>query len=112
MPYIKTIANVAIPEDKREAIKAKMGEDAALLGKNEQFLMVDFCENSPLYFGGTKDPAAIVCVDLYGSAGADAYKAFCKAATELVGKALAIAPTRVFVKFAEYSHWGWNGDTF
>jgi hypothetical protein len=112
MPYIKTITNAPISADKRESIKAQLGQDISLLGKSESWLMVDFQENSPLYFKGSSDPAAIVSVDLYGAARPDAYSKLTASVTKLLTAQLEIPPDRVFVKYTEYTHWGFNGSNF
>lgn len=112
MPYIKTTVNVPIPADKREIIKSALGKDASIIGKSEGWLMVDFRENSPLYFKGSDDPAAMVSVDLYGAAGADAYRKMTSAVTRLLNTQLGIPADRIFVKYGEYSNWGWNGNNF
>lgn len=109
MPYVKTTVNVPIPAEKREALKARLGKDIALLGKSESWLMVDFCADSPLYFKGSPDPAAMVSVDLYGAAGAPAYQRFTEAVTKLLGEQLNIPAGRVFIRYFECDTWGWNG---
>lgn len=112
MPYIKTVTNTAIPADTMEAIKTQLGKDALLIGKSESWLMVDFQEKSPLYFQGTNAPAAMVSVELYGTAGPDACARMTAAITKLLGSELNIPANRIFVKFQEYQHWGWNGSNF
>lgn len=109
MPYIKVTANCPIPLEKREAIKSQIGVDVQILSKTEDWLMVDFCENSPLYFKGTSQPAALVAIDLYGAATPDAYERFTAALCAMLARQLAIAPDRMFLKYSEYKHWGWNG---
>jgi len=110
VPYIKITANTPIPADKRETVKTHLGKDIEILGKNEMWLMVDFCENSPLYFNGTNGPAAIASLDLLGTAKADAYNKFTAAVTDLLHRQLSIPPDRIFVKYGEYKHWGLNGE--
>lgn len=112
MPYIKTTTNVTIPAEKMESMKSQLGKDAALIGKNESWLMVDFCDNNPLYFRGSNEPAAMVSVDLYGGASVDAYQKMTHAITKLLGDQLSIPAERVFVKYQTYEHWGWNGSNF
>lgn len=112
MPYIHVATNTQIPADARETVKARLGQDATILGKSESWLMVGFTENQPLYFKGTPDPAAIVSVDLYGDAGADAYQRMTAAVTKLLGDTLGIPAARIFVKYQPYEHWGWNGNNF
>ncbi len=74
--------------------------------------MVDFQENSPLYFKGTRDPAAMVSVDTYGDAGAAAYRKMTLAITGTLSEVLGIPADRVFVKYQAHEHWGWNGSNF
>ncbi|MDL2237914.1 hypothetical protein LJC56_08830 [Christensenellaceae bacterium OttesenSCG-928-K19] len=112
MPYIKTTTNTPIPAEKREAIKSQLGTDASIIGKSESWLMVDFEEQRPLYFKGTADPAALVSVDLYGSAGGDAYGKMTAAVSTLLQEQLGIPQDRIFVKYSEYSTWGYNGRNF
>ena len=112
MPYINIASNTPIGAEKREAIKARLGKDIGILGKSEMWLMVDFRENSPIYFNGTSGPAAIADVDLLGAAKADAYNKFTAAVTELIYKELDIPADRIYVKYAEYKHWGLNGANF
>lgn len=112
MPYIKTTTNTPIPEETRAQIKTQLGRDASILGKTEGWLMVDFCERSALYFQGTDEPAALVSIDLYGASGAAAYDRMTAAITRLLGDKLGIPADRVFVKYQEYAHWGWNGHNF
>lgn len=112
MPYIKTVVNTMMSEHKRELMKDRLGRDVAILGKSESWLMVDFHEDAHLFFKGTDDPAAIVSVDLYGSAGGDAYNKMTAAVTKMLYEELDIPADRVFVKYSEYKNWGYNGSNF
>lgn len=109
MPYVNTTTNTPIPADRREAIKARLGRDVSIIGKSESNLMVDFRENSPLYFKGTPDPAAIVAVDLRGEPDPAACDKLTGVITKLLGEELGIPAERVFVKYQVYTLWGWNG---
>lgn len=112
MPYIKTTTNTPIPKEKREAIKDGLERDVSILGQGEWWLMVDFCENSPLYFRDSNAPAAIVSVDLFGATGKNAYTSMTKAVTDLISQELSINADRIFVKYGEHPYWGWNGSNF
>ncbi len=112
MPYIKTTTNVSLTAAQQDTIKTRLGQDISLIGKSEGWLMVDFCADSPLYFKGTAAPAAIVTVELYGAADPAAYARMTAAITSLVGDTLSIPADCIFVKYAEYAHWGWNGSNF
>lgn len=112
MPHIKITTNTPIPREKQETIKTQLGNDAAIIGKTESWLMVELCENAPLFFKGTDAPAAIASVDLYGAASGDKYGKMTAAITKLIGEQLNVPADRVFVKYSEYRNWGWNGSNF
>jgi hypothetical protein len=112
MPYIKIVANVPIETDKQDAIKTALAQHGPLIGKTEDWMMVDFCGSSPLYFSGTAEPAALASFDVYGGAGAEAYSKMTAAVTQMLAQELAVPPERIFVKYMEYEHWGWNGNNF
>lgn len=112
MPHIKITSNTPIPREKQAAIKAQLGQDASIIGKTESWLMVELCESVPLFFKGSDAPAAIASVDLYGAAGADKYGKMTAAITKLLSGQLDIPADRIFVKYSEYKHWGWNGSNF
>ncbi|MGD9559157.1 MAG: phenylpyruvate tautomerase MIF-related protein [Oscillospiraceae bacterium] len=105
MPYINTIANVPIPKDKMDTIKARLGELMPGIGKKESQLMVDFREKSPLYFRGTEEPAVILSADVFGSAGKEAYDAFSAEVTKLLEQTLGIDPDRIYIKISEHAYW-------
>lgn len=105
MPYIRTVANVPIPGEQREKIKTQLGAMMPIIGKKESQLMVDFCENSPLYFQGSAAPAAIVGVDVSSGAPREAYDQFSVGVTHLLMETLGLDAGRIFIKLAEYPYW-------
>ena len=54
MPFIDSKITVPVTEEKREAIKARLGQAVGLLNKSETYLMVGFEDNYTLYMGGQK----------------------------------------------------------
>ena len=52
MPFIDSKISVSVSQEKREAIKTKLGQAISVLGKGESFLMVGFDDNYDLYFAG------------------------------------------------------------
>ena len=54
MPYIKTSTNINIDDIKLSNIKSKMGEAIRLMGKSEDWLMLEFNDNAKMYFKGNK----------------------------------------------------------
>ena len=54
MPYIDCKLTETLDEEKREAVKTKLGRAISLLHKPESYLMVGFTEGYALYFAGKK----------------------------------------------------------
>ncbi|MBR1864426.1 MAG: hypothetical protein IJ806_10105 [Ruminococcus sp.] len=113
MPFINIKTNTAVPADKEEAIKSALGQAiTAIPGKSESWLMVGIEPEYTLYFKGTKDPAAMVEVSIYGSADPAAYTKLTGKISDILGDQLSISPSRIYVKYDETLNWGWNGANF
>ena len=84
MPFIDSKVTVKMSEDKKEQIKAKLGQAIGLLGKTESFLMVGFEDEYDLYMGGNK----------------------------LDKEELGIPGNAVYVTYQGINDWGWNGSNF
>jgi phenylpyruvate tautomerase PptA (4-oxalocrotonate tautomerase family) len=114
MPFIQTKVNIKISKKKEEILKSKLGEAIELIpGKTEDWLMLSFEDECNLYFKGTKEPGiAFIEVKLFGKADKDAYEKFTAAITDIINQELKISPERIYVKYEEVSHWGWNGSNF
>ena len=54
MPFIDSKVTLSMTEDKKETIKAKLGQAITTLNKSEGFLMVGFDDDYTLYLGGKK----------------------------------------------------------
>ena len=50
MPFINSKVTVKMSDEKKDAIKAKLGQAAAIIGKPESYLMVGFEDEYCLYF--------------------------------------------------------------
>ena len=71
MPYIDCKLTGTLDEEKREAVKTKLGRAISILHKPESYLMVGFTEGYALYFAGKKlEKGAYVAVSLFGAASA------------------------------------------
>ena len=77
MPYIESKVTVKLTEVEREYLKTELGKIVDdIPGKSENFLMVGFQDNFPLYFKGQKlDYGAFIEVKLFGSVAEDYLKA-------------------------------------
>ncbi len=112
MPYISTKTTVTLNQEKKDAIKTKLGKAIELIpGKSESWLMLAFEDNCSMYFKGSKEnPLAFVEVKLYGKASSDAYRKLTKAITDIISEELSIRPDCIYVKYEEVATWGWNGN--
>lgn len=114
MPFIDSKVTVKMSEEKKEAVKAKLGEAISMIpGKSENWLMVGFEDSYDLYFQGNKDgESAFVSVSIFGTASPSAFEALTGAICEVFESELAIPKNRIYVKYEEVSNWGWNGGNF
>ncbi|MDO5292079.1 MAG: phenylpyruvate tautomerase MIF-related protein [bacterium] len=113
MPFINMKTNVAVSEQTKEAIKTDFGHAiTAIPGKSEDWLMVGLEPDSSLWFKGTKDPAAMVEVSIFGNATPADYEKLTKAICKVVETHLNVSPSRTYVKYSEISEWGWNNKNF
>ncbi len=111
MPFIDAKVSVAVTPVQEESVKQKLGKAISLIpGKSETWLMLNIQPGCHLYFQGTNsEPAAMVEVKLFGSASPAAYGKMTAEVTKILSSELAIPENRVFVKYEEVQHWGWNG---
>ncbi len=113
MPFIDSKITVPVSAEKRESIKAQLGQAVSLLGKSENFLMVGFEDNYDLYMGGEKlEKGAYVSVSLFGSASSDAYSKMTGEICSLYQSELGIPGDKIYVTYHGVNDWGWNGRNF
>ena len=114
MPYIETKTNVKMTDAQKKELKAVFADAIELIpGKSEEWLMLRFEDGAKMAFrGNARADSAMVEVELLGSATADEYSALTAKITEILGEVLKISPDRVYVKYEEAEHWGWNGANF
>ncbi len=113
MPYIQTMTNTEINEEQRNEIKRRLGEAIRILGKTEDWLMVEFVPNCNLYFkGDNSNPISYVEVKLYGRSDASSYNNMTREITNILTEILGIPAANIYVSYGEYSNWGWNGNNF
>lgn len=111
MPFINSKVSVAMSPEKKESIKAKLGEVITLIpGKSENWLMVGFEDSYDLYFQGNQDaPTAFVEVKVYGGATPSVFDALTGAICKIFQEELGIPQNRIYIKYEEVANWGWNG---
>ena len=113
MPFIDSKITVQVSQEKREQIKARLGQAVSLIGKSEGFLMVGFEDSYDLYMGGQKlEKGAYVSVSLFGSASSDAYSKMTGEICKILSEELSIPSDKVYVTYHGVNDWGWNGRNF
>lgn len=111
MPYISTKTNVAIKNE--TVLKEKLGKAISLIpGKSEAWLMLNFEDNCRLYFKGSDSPAVFSEVKIFGKATDKDYDALTAEITKILSEELNVSPDRIYIKYEEVDHWGWNGGNF
>ena len=114
MPFIETKTSKEISLSAEAKMRCELGRAVEIFkGKSEAWLMLDFVGGARMSFRGETEPeCAIISVELFGGATNDEYDKFTRAATDIVSEALGLSPDRIYVKYTEYSHWGYDGENF
>lgn len=114
MPFINTKTNVSITSENEKNLKTKLGQAISIIrGKSESWLMLNFEDNSRLYFRGDGDtPCAFIEVKIYGSASSQEYNDLTDKITEIISSELDISPSQIYVKYEEVEYWGYSGHIF
>lgn len=114
MPFINSKVNVALSDEEKDILKTKLGQAISLLpGKSESWLMVGFEDNCSLYFKGKNNTKiAFVEVKIFGKASERDYDRLTAEITKIHKDVLGITPDKIYVKYEEVDHWGWNGGNF
>lgn len=113
MPYISTTTNVTVSKEQEIALKTAFGKAIELIpGKSEHWLMLKFSDNERMWFMGEDSPAAMLEVEIFGSASDASYDALTAELTKTVASVLSVPESRIYVKYEEIDTWGWNGSNF
>lgn len=113
MPMINSKVTVDLPQEKRDVLVSELGKAVSILGKPESYLMLGFEDKSDLYFAGKKlDKGAFVQVQLYGGENAGACDKMTAKICEIFGKELSIPGDKIYITYAGFENWGWNGRNF
>ena len=113
MPFIRVDTNLAVSAGQAEQLKRLLGQAIEVIpGKSEAWLMVEVEGEKALWMAGSDAPAAMVEVSVYGGAGGGEYSQLTGRVCDALEGVLDIPGSRVYVKYAETEHWGWNGSNF
>lgn len=114
MPCIQTTTNVRISDNDRRTLQTRFGKAIEVFpGKTERWLMLTFADNTPVCMAGEGEAAAaFVEVSLLGKSDRAHFERMTAVICDILRDVLAIDPARVYVKYTEVDHWGWNGGNF
>ena len=113
MPFINVKVSVSMTEEKRIAVKTALGKSIETMGKSENYLMVGFEENVPLYFAGEKEEkCAFVDVRVFGAVDPDQASDMTKLICQTLEMVLGIPASKTYVTYQGFADWGWNGRNF
>ena len=113
MPFMQLKTNVAVTEQQETLLKTSFGSAiTAIPGKSETWLMVGIEPQYTLYFQGSDAPAGMVEVCIFGWGWEAGFGELTGGFCMIVGVSLHIDASRIYVKYAEIEHWGWNGSNF
>lgn len=112
MPYIDLKASAVIDEKAEKILVSEFGKAIELIpGKSEEWLMLNIEGGKHMAFKGTPG-AAMVDVHVFGKAKDSEYEKLTGKICETVSAVLGIPKNRIYVKYSEYQHWGYNGSNF
>lgn len=113
MPYIQTRTNVKIDKEKELRIKERLGRAISLLGKSEDWLMLEFVPECNMYFGGDSNRLiAYVDIKIYGHGTRESFNNMTREVTKILNEELGIDSNNIYVSYGEFDNWGFNGVNF
>ncbi len=114
MPFINSKVNVALSEEEKDILKDKFGQAISLIpGKSESWLMVGFEDNYSLYFKGKNNTKiAFIEVKIFGRASDRDLDHLTAEISRIYKEVLGISQDKIYIKYEEAEHWGWNGANF
>jgi hypothetical protein len=113
MPYIKITTNIKITDDREKILREELGEAITVIpGKSEAWLMLGFQDEMKMAFRGDTSPLAMIEVDIYGKADPTYYDILTRRLCDITSATLSIPGERIYVKYSETPHWGYDGEDF
>ena len=111
MPYLNIVTNQTI-SDETALLKAASQTVSKASGKPESYVMVAIESKTPMSFGGSTEPAAILD---YRSLGLPAdRKALSDALCSMIEEQIGVSGSRTYISMtdSERQNWGWDHSTF
>lgn len=114
MPYIELKTSKSLePEEKRQ-LKAELGRAIECFpGKTERWLMVKIEDGASMWFAGdNSSDCAMLEVSLLGKGTDRAFDDMSDTLCSIMENVVGVKAERVYIKYCETEHWGWNGTNF
>ena len=110
MPYINVKTNAEISKKTEVSLKSSIARamEESFPGKTENWLMVNIEGFCTMYLGGSDLPCAMFEVSIFGEQSDSAYAKLTEKLCAIAENELKVSPDRVYVKYGEYTKWGWN----
>lgn len=111
MPFIKSKVSCGISEQQEKELKKRMGKAIELVpGKTEEYLLLEFEDNSRLWLRGSNEEAvAYIEAAIFGNEPHYGYDALNAEITKAFNEVLGIAQDRIYIKFEDITAWGVRG---
>lgn len=110
MPFIRTSTNVSISDEKLNNLKSRYGAIIPVMGKSEDWLMLEFSDNNKMFFKGSSEPLAFVDVKTFRSPSNS--NQMTGEITKVISDELGISSSRIYVSYQGINDWGFNGNNF
>ena len=113
MPFIDVKLSKKISEGEKEQLKSDLGKAVTLLHKPESYLMVGICDGYDLYFAGNKlANGAFVSVSAFGKVNPADTRKMTESICAILNNRFSVKGNDVYVTYAGFENWGWNGNNF
>ncbi len=114
MPYIEIVTNLPLTKEKETAIKSGAARILAdsFPGKTENWLMVSFEPETGMFFAGSDAPCLMASVALFGRQSDLSYDRMTAGLTRFLEEETGVPADRIYIRYEEFEHWGWNGSNF
>ena len=114
MPFIETKTSVSVSKEQLTALKEAFAKAIEIIpGKSEEWLMLNTVGDCAMAFRGDMDtPCAMIKVEIFGSARDSEYNRLTDEICRTASKILDVPSDRIYVRYEEVSHWGYDGFNF
>lgn len=111
MPFIKIKTSCAISEEQEKDLKKHIGKAIELVpGKSEEYLLLEFEDNSRLWLSGKNDePIAYIEAAIFGNEPHYGYDSFTAEITKLFAEVMNCRPDHIYIKYEDIIAWGVQG---